>query len=139
MLQDLSSTWPQGLHKHWEDDDFAVVKALQLFDVEVRQCFAQSLAVEVTDRAWQQAQLNLSYGGLELRSVSHHSSAAYMYIYIASLCASGFGDAQNPHLSHVVDLFNLYVSLSEVISVDAIIASPVHQRVLSKKLEDHQF
>ena len=81
------------------------------------------------------AQLNLSHGGLGLRSVSHHSSAAY----IASLCASGFGDAQNPHLSHTVDLFNKLVSPSEVISVDAITTSPVHQRVLSKKLEDHQF
>ena len=112
-----------------------VSEALQLFDVEVRQCFAQSIAVEVTDRAWQQAQLNLSHGGLGLRSVSHHSSAAY----IASLCASGFGDAQNSHLSHTVDLFKKLVSPSEVISVDAITTSPVHQRVLSKKLEDHQF
>ena len=77
-----------------------VSEALQLFDVEVRQCFAQSIAVEVTDRAWQQAQLNLSHGGLGLCSVSHHSSAGY----IASLCASGFGDAQNPHLSHTVSL-----------------------------------
>ena len=42
-----------------------------------------------------------SHEGLGLCSVSHHSSAAY----IASLCASGFGDAQNPHLSHTVDLF----------------------------------
>ena len=112
-----------------------VSEALQLFDVEVRQCFAQSIAVEVTDRAWQQAQLNLSHGGLGLRSVSHHSSAAY----IASFCASGFDDAQNPHLSYAVDFFNTLVSPSEVISVDAITASPIHQRVLSKKLEDHQF
>ena len=112
-----------------------VSEALELFDVEVRQCFAQSIAVEVTDHAWQQAQLNLSHGGLGLRSASHHSSAAY----IASFCASGFGDAQNPHLSHAVDFFNTLVSPSEVISVEAITASPIHQRVLSKKLEDHQF
>ena len=65
----------------------------------------------------------------------YHSSAAY----IASLCASGFGDAHNPHLSHTVDLFNKLVSPSEVISVDAITTSPIHQRVQSKKLEDHQF
>ena len=106
-----------------------VSEALQLFDVEVRRCFAQRIAVEVTDCTWLQAQLNLSHGGLGHRSVSHHSSAAY----IASLCASGFGDAQNPHLSHVVDLFNKLVSPSEVISVDAITTSPVHQRVLTVK------
>ena len=75
-----------------------VSEALQLFDFEARQCFAQSIAVEVTDRAWQQAQLNLSHGGLGLRSVSHHSSAAY----IATLCASGFGEAQDPHLSRLI-------------------------------------
>eukprot|EP00731_Ephydatia_muelleri_P012305 Em0006g1199a len=46
---------------------------------------------------------------------------------------------ENPHLSHMVDLFNKLVSPPEVISVDAITTSPVHQRVLSKKLEDHQF
>ena len=114
-----------------------ISEALELFDVEVRQCFTQSIAVEVTDRAWQQAQLNLSHGGLGLRSVSHHFSAAF----IASFCASSFGDAQNPHLSHAVDFFNTLVSPSEVISVVAITASSIHQRVLymSKKLEDHQF
>ena len=83
-----------------------VSEAPQLFDFEIRQCFAQSIAVEVTDRAWQQAQLNLSHGGLGLRSVSYHSSAGYF----ASLCASGFGGAQNPHLSHTVDHFNKFVS-----------------------------
>ena len=56
-----------------------------------------------------------------------------------SLCDSGFGDAQNPHLSHVVDLFNNYVSPSELISVNSIIASTFHQKVLSKKMEHHQF
>ncbi|KAL5492004.1 hypothetical protein EMCRGX_G017390 [Ephydatia muelleri] len=48
-------------------------------------------------------------------------------------------NVENPHLSHTVDLLNKLVSPSEVISVDAITTSPVHQRVLSKKLEDHQF
>ena len=46
-----------------------VSDALQLFDVEVevRQCFIQSIAIEATDCAWKQAQLNLSHGGLGLR------------------------------------------------------------------------
>ncbi|KAL5500007.1 hypothetical protein EMCRGX_G011492 [Ephydatia muelleri] len=50
-----------------------------------------------------------------------------------------FAFNDNPHLSHTIDLFNKLVSPSEVISVDAVTTSPVHQRVLSKKLEDHQF
>eukprot|EP00731_Ephydatia_muelleri_P000771 Em0001g771a len=135
ILLHLCGSYCKLIHLARATPPSLVSEALQLFDAEVRQCFAQSIAVEVTDRAWQQAQLNLSHGGLGLRSVSHHSSAAY----IASLCASGFGDAQNPHLSHTVDLFNKLVSPSEVISVDAITTSPVQQRVLSKKLEDHQF
>ena len=105
-----------------------VPEALQLFEVEVRQCFMQSIAVDATDHAWQQAQLNLSHGDLELCSVSHHSSAAD----IASLSASSFGDAQILHLSHAVDRFNNFVSLCELISVDSITASPFHQKVLSK-------
>ena len=40
------------------------------------------------------------------------------------LCASGFGNAQTPHLSYMVDLFNNFVSPSELISVDSITASP---------------
>ena len=105
-----------------------VSEALQLFDIEVRQCFMQSITVEATDCAWQQAQLNLRHGDLGLCSVSHHSSVAY----IASLSASSFGDAQIIHLSHAVDLFNNFVSLCELISVDSITASPFHQKVLSK-------
>ena len=42
-----------------------VSEALQLFDIEVRQCFMQSIAVEATDCAWQQAQLNLRHGDLQ--------------------------------------------------------------------------
>ena len=55
------------------------------------------------------------------------------------LRASGFGNAQNTHLSYMVDLINNFVSPSELISLDSIRASPFHQKILSKKLEDHQF
>ena len=61
---------------------------LQLFDVEVKECFTLCTAAPVSNLTWQQAQLSLSHGGLGLRSVSHHSSAAY----IASLCSSGFAN-----------------------------------------------
>ena len=89
ILLRLCASYCKLIHLARATPPSLVSEALQLFDVEVRQCFAQSIAVEVTDRAWQQAQLNLSHGGLGLRSVSHHSSAAY----IASFCASSFGDA----------------------------------------------
>ena len=55
------------------------------------------------------------------------------------LCASGFGNAQNTLLSYMVDLINNFVSPSELILLDSIRASPFQQKVLSKKLENHQF
>ena len=51
--------------------------------------FCQCTGVDISDFAWQQAQLSLSRGGLGLRSLVHHSSAAF----IASVCSSGFGSS----------------------------------------------
>ena len=48
----------------------------------------------VTNDAWSQAQLGLKFGGLGLRSLSHHAAAAF----IASLSFCGFGKADNIHL-----------------------------------------
>ena len=71
---------------------------LQLFDAEVRECFAQCTAVPRADLMWQQAQLSLSHGGLGLHSVSHHSLAAYS----ASFSFAGFGNMQHKHIIHAV-------------------------------------
>eukprot|EP00731_Ephydatia_muelleri_P024145 Em0016g416a len=68
--------------------------SLESFDSDVRMCFSNCVATDISDVAWKQAQLGLSYGGLGLRSISHHSCAAY----IASLSFSGLGSADNPHL-----------------------------------------
>ena len=108
---------------------------LQLFDAEVRECFTLCTAVPVSNLTWQQAQLSLSHGGLGLRSVSHHFSAAY----IASLCSSGYANRDHKHLAHAVDSFNNIVSPSEMVTVASILASPMQQRALSEKIEDHQF
>ena len=45
--------------------------ALEQFDKAVRECFSTSLAVDVSDGAWHQAQHGLRHGGLGLRSLSH--------------------------------------------------------------------
>lgn len=45
-------------------------------------CF--TLRVDLTDFAWQQAQLSLKYGGLGLHSISLYSCAAY------NVCATGY-------------------------------------------------
>ena len=59
-------------------------KALRMFDEDVRRCFSASTGIDTSDDAWQQAQLSLCKGGLGLRSLSHHASAAF----IASLSSS---------------------------------------------------
>ena len=46
--------------------------SLELFDEEVRHCFASCLAVDVPDTQWHQAQLCPKLGGLGLRSLFTH-------------------------------------------------------------------
>lgn len=67
--------------------------------------------------------------------LSHHSSAAY----IASLSASGQGITDDRHLNHSIQLYNAILSTFDTISAIDITDSVHGQRVLSSKLEDHQF
>ncbi|KAL5481620.1 hypothetical protein EMCRGX_G021817 [Ephydatia muelleri] len=85
----------------------------------------------LTEAAWCQSQLSLRFGGFDLRSLSHHSSAAF----IASFCSSGFATADNHHLIHAVNTFNSLVSTSDAISPESAIESPPSQRSLSHKLD----
>eukprot|EP00731_Ephydatia_muelleri_P009897 Em0005g483a len=109
--------------------------SLESFDSDVRMCFSNCVATDISDVAWKQAQLGLSYGGLGLRSISHHSCAAY----IASLSFSGLGSADNPHLMRSIVKYNGLVSPPDGISVESILASPIPQRILSQRLDDHSF
>ena len=109
--------------------------SLESFDSDVRMCFSNCVATDISDVAWKQAQLGLSYGGLGLRSISHHSCAAY----IASLSFSGLGSADNPHLMRSIVKYNGLVSPPDGISVECILASPIPQRILSQRLDDHSF
>ena len=109
--------------------------SLESFDSDVRMCFSNCVATDISDVAWKQAQLGLSYGGLGLRSISHHSCAAY----IASLSFSGLGSADNPHLMWSIVKYNGLVSPPDGISVESTLASPIPQRILSQRLDDHSF
>ena len=108
---------------------------LHLFDNDVRQCFKDYFVLDTSDSTWQQVQLSLRYGGLGLRSLSHHSSAAL----IASVCSSGFGDRDNQYLVQAINLFNIYVLPSDAISVESVLSSPIKQRTLSRKLDNRLF
>ena len=74
-------------------------------------------------------------GTIGLRSLSHHSSAAY----IASLSASSQGITDDRHLNHSIQLCNAIFPTSDTISAIDITDSVHRQKVLSSKLEDHQF
>ena len=63
-----------------------VITALTRFDSDVRSCFEECGAIQLTKDAWSQACLSISRGGFGLRSLRRHSPAA-------SLCASGISSA----------------------------------------------
>ena len=107
-------------------------KAFELFDEDVRRCFAQCTAVDTSDRAWHQARLSLSRGGLGLRSLSPAA-------YIASLCSSGFGSQSQRHLASAIHLLNSSVPPSEAINSEVLLLTPVTQKSLSSKLDDNLF
>ncbi|KAL5467311.1 hypothetical protein EMCRGX_G031522 [Ephydatia muelleri] len=109
-------------------------QALSLFDNDIRRVFSECTGVDTSDTAWKQAQLSLSRGGLGLRSLSHHSSAAY----ISSICSSGFGCKSVHHLSQAVEVFNNLVFPVEAINVESVLSPPI-QKTLSSKFDDHLF
>ncbi|KAL5499463.1 hypothetical protein EMCRGX_G010889 [Ephydatia muelleri] len=108
---------------------------LRSFDEEVKQCFVMCSAINVTNDAWSQAQLGLKFGGLGLRSLSHHAAA----VFIASLSFSGFGKANNIHLKQAVTMFNTQVSPFYAITVNSALESPIHQKVLSGLIQAQHF
>ena len=95
-------------------------KAFALIDDDIRMFFCRCIGVDASDTIWQQAQLSPSRGGLGFRSVSRHSSAAF----ISSLCSSGFGMHSSPHLTQAVEIFNSLVSPADVVSVDQSLRNP---------------
>ena len=109
--------------------------ALVSFDEDVRQCFVFCSAIEVSDTAWKQAQLSLRFGGLGLRSLSCHATAAY----IASLSLSGLGQSNNHHLQQAVIAYNSKVASHHAITAESALASPTTQRELSSKIDEDQF
>ena len=110
-------------------------EALHAFDGETRSCFSACLAADVTDSAWQQAQLSLSFGGLGLRSLALNSSSAFL----ASFLASGVGNTNNLHLQLSLIIFNSQVSNSDAVTIKSVLADQPRQRSLSHKLDRQLF
>ena len=73
--------------------------------------------------------MSLRRGGLELRSLVDHSSAAY----IASFCTSG------PHLDRVISHYNSCVEDCDTLSITSLKDNSPNQKKLSDSIEALQF
>ena len=104
-------------------------------DIDIRTAFSKCTPADTSDQAWQQTEVSLCRGGLGIHSLSWRPPAAY----IASLSSSGFGYFTQRHLTHAVELFNSLVPPSEIASMEEVLTSPIHQKVLSKKIGNHLF
>ncbi|KAL5475887.1 hypothetical protein EMCRGX_G025764 [Ephydatia muelleri] len=59
--------------------------------------------------------------------------------YIASLSSSGAVPLSQENLIHAVELFNSLVPSSEAVSMEEVLTSRIHQKVLSNKIDNHLF
>ena len=98
--------------------------------------FYSCTAVDISCTAWRQAFLDLSNGGLGLRSLYQLAPAAY----IASICSAGFGSETNlQHYSAVAD-FNSAVPPDKALQIHShLSASLVSQKELSSTLDTCMF
>ena len=97
-------------------------EALQFIDDDVRSCFSESNTIDTPNVTWQQAQLSLSRRGLGLRSLSEHSSAAY----ISSLSAPGVCSSSCNHLAESIKDFNELVSSDDALVLDRLVVCDVY-------------
>ena len=82
-----------------------VSEGLALFDAEVRRHFCDCDAIDPSDSEWLQVQLSLSRGGLGLRRLALHCSAAYL----ASVNKAGCSAPLDEFTLQAVTLFNSLV------------------------------
>ena len=92
-----------------------VSDAFKLFDDDVHHCFMDCIGFATSDEAWYQAQLGLNSGGQGLRSLSLHSSSAF----IASFCSSGVYDTDDIHLIQMpwTTLILMFLQLRNFLSI----------------------
>ena len=112
-----------------------VSKGLALFDAEVCRHFCDCVANYPSDSEWLQVQLSLSRGGLSLRRLALHCSAAYL----ASVDKAGCSAPLDEFTLQAVTLFNSLVPPASSISEESLLESCLSQKDLSSRIDDHQF
>ena len=111
-----------------------ILNAMQHYDVDIHQSFANCTGVDVSDTARKQAKMSLRRGGLGLRSLVDHSSAAY----IASSCTSGCVQT-TPHLDKVISHYNSCVADCDILSITSLKDNSPNPKKLSDSIEALQF
>ena len=79
--------------------------------------------------------MNLSRGGLELRSLAHHSTAAF----IASISTASLASPSDNFLVEAVNSYNTSVPPESAIDIDSLATTPCRQHTLSATVESTQF
>ena len=100
-------------------------KAFAPIDDDIRMTFCRCIGVDTSDAAWPR--------------VSVIVPPFIGSIHLVLICSSGFGLHSSPRLSQAVETFNSLVSPVDVVSVESLLTSPVSQKFLSAKVDDHVF
>ncbi|KAL5487021.1 hypothetical protein EMCRGX_G019576 [Ephydatia muelleri] len=109
------------------------------FDNDVLHCFELSSAIELTLPAAKQASLNLCHGGLGLRSLHRHTSAANISSLTTSMPSDNCSVTSKVYLLATVNAYNAMVSQPDAISVESVLDVPPHQHALSSHIEEADF
>ena len=112
-----------------------VSEGLALFDGEVRCHFSDCVGIDASDAVWQQVQLSLGRGGLGLRRLELHCSAAYL----ASVIKTSNSDPLDEFSRQAVSIYNCLVPQASSLSDNSLLESGSSQKKLSAGIENHQF
>ncbi|KAL5470899.1 hypothetical protein EMCRGX_G028953 [Ephydatia muelleri] len=112
-----------------------VSEGLALFDGEVRCHFSDCVGIDASDAVWQQVQLSLSRGGLGLRRLKLHCSAAYL----ASVIKTSSSDPPDEFSRQAVSIYNSLVPQTSSLSDNSLLEAGSSQKELSAGIENHQF
>ena len=107
---------------------------MQRNDADIRRSLANYTGIDSSDTAWKQAKMSLRRGGLGLRSLVDHSSAAY----VASFCTPGSVQT-TPHLDKVISHYNSCVADCDILSISSLKDNSPNQKKLSDSIEALQF
>ena len=106
--------------------------ALKEFDKKVRRCYEESVVVNTTHRSWTKAQLPVRLGGVGLRSVEEHSSAAF----ISSHTSAMGPETDLRLLNDAIEVYNDKIGDNQA-TYQA--SDLVRQKPLSERIDRHQF